>query len=365
MTISETTIFETVDKMASIEEFSTRLDPLPPPKILFQHQAQTVAILKQTLNKMNVSKNKSIPQQRLCNSGIHHWHITKHVLRSGLIFNRTRRASDSILPLLIKTHQASGRSRADSIDSTRSQTPFESFIDYLNLNKADENDPSAIPIRTKRSTSDVSNCIRRNQLDDSIFQYESILRHLKNYEQFMSTHPPRSSPNPSISLKTAEVSVEAELSTSLHEAEVKFLARTSIPNRQTQSLSRNVGRTFSEFIMNDLFPSTLTASSSPSKEQRCSSSHASSQTDSSQATEDMKDEAKELTEIIPSPAIPLERSTSTSNEETNAILNEFDTILENNMQEAPITPNSEINVIIIQPKIEVKTTNEHLIIVCR
>ena len=354
MNISETMIFETVDKMPSIEEFSTRLDPLPPPKLLFQYQAQSVATIKQTLNKMNVSKRNLIPHIQLSNSGAHHWHIAKHVFRSGLIFNRTRRASDSILPLLIKTHQASGRSRADSIVSTLSQTPFESLINYITLNKADENDPSTIPMRTKRSTSDVSNCIRRNQLDDSIFQYESILRHLKNYEQFMSSHP-RSSIGPSISSKTGEQSLESDLNVTLHEAEAKFLAKTSIPNRQTQSLSRNVGRTFSEFIINDLFSSTLALSSPSSKGQRCSLSHASSQTDSSEATEEIKDQAKELTEIIPSPSIPLEQSTSTINEETDAVLNEFDTILENTIQEPPITPNSAINVIIIQPAIEVWT----------
>lgn len=349
MNISGAMISETVNKMPAIEEFSTRLDPLPPPKLLFQHQAQSVGTIKQTLKKMNVPKRNSIPHKQLSNSGAHHWHITKHVFRSGLILNRTRRASDSILPLLIKTHQASGRSRAGSVDSTLSQTPFESLINYITLNRADENDPSAIPMRTKRSTSDVSNCIRRNQLDDSIFQYESILRHLKNYEQFTSTHPPRSSIGSSISSKTGEQSLNPDQTTTLHEAQARFLAKSSIPNRQTQSLSRNVGRTFSEFIINDLFPS----SSPLSKGQRCSLFHASSQTDSSEATEEIKDEAKELTEIIPS--IPFERSTSTINEEADAVLNEFDTILDNTMQEPHITPNSEINVIIIQPAIEVWT----------
>ena len=331
--------------------------PPPPPKLLFQHHAQSVATIKRTLNQMAIPQRNSITEKETLQTGIHHWHIAKHVFRSDLIFNRKRRASDSILPLLVKTHQANNaRSRADSVQSTLSQTPLENLIDYVTYHKLDENDPSTMPRKIHRSASDVSHCIRRNQLDDSIFQYELILRHLKNHEQFMSTYPTRST-----SSKQCEQSSETEQSVKLNEIESKFLAQKTLPHRQTQSLSRNVGRTFSEFIMNDLFPPTVSSNSSVMKEQRRNISHTSSQTDSVELTHEMKNDAKALTASTPSTSIRSERSNSIINEEAKVVLNEFDAILDNNTSDPPITPNSEINVIVLQSPVETVVLNQQIV----
>ena len=348
--ISETTIFEAVEKLPPIEEHLSLPVPPPPPSIIFQHVAQSVAKLKQTVNKMEVRQKKNILPK---NTAIHHWHITRHVFRSGLIFSRTRRASDSILPLLMKTHISNYRPRADSVDSTLSQTPFESQVDYITYDKDHDKDSLAVPMKMKRSASDASDCIRRNKLDDSIFQYEMILRHLKNYEQFMTTHPAPSIASP---LQQREHSVDGELNSTLNESEAKFLARTSIPNRQTQSLSRNVGRTFSEFIMNDLFPTSApskspsksspkSSSKSPSKEHRQSINDASSQTDTSEPSQELKDPKEDSTSLVP--PTELHRSNSVTNEETKAVLNELDIVLDNSHPEPTLTPNSEINVVVV------------------
>ena len=316
--------------------------PPPPPTIIFQHQAESIATMKQAVNNMITHQPKNILFKNPKSTGIHHWHITKHVFRSGLIFNRTRRASDSIIPLLMRTHLASYRPRTYSLDSTHSQTPLESLIDYITYNNDQEKDTLAIPARMKRSTSDTSDCIRRNKLDDSIFQYEMILRHLKNYEQFMSTYPtPTStSKSKSIALKKPEQLFDNELNAN----EAKFLARSSIPNRQTQSLSRHVGRTFSEFIMNDLFSSL--SSSSPSKAGPCTLSHASSQTESPEPSQVITPEITPSKELMPS-MVDFQRMNSDTTDEAKIVLKELDTILENSVQQPPITPNSEINVIVV------------------
>lgn len=334
------TIFESVEILPPIEEHMSLPMPPPPPSIIFQHQAQSISTLKQTVNNMSTEQNKNIFRKNPKNSGIHRWHITSHVFRSGLIFNRSRRASDSILPLLMKTQKAHCRPRTDSLESTLSQTPFESLIDYVTYGT----DSLTVPTKMKRSASDSSDCIRRNKLDDSIFQYEMILRHLKNYEQFMSTYPTPSSTSKSIAAKNREQPFDSELNST----EVKFLTRTSIPNRQTQSLSRNVGRTFSEFIMNDLFPSS-TSSKSPSKEQRCSISDASSQTDSSEPNQEITAQTNNSNELIP--PVELDRNNSVTTEEAKVVLNELDTMLDNSSQQPPITPNSEINVIVVNSPI--------------
>lgn len=290
-------------------------------------------------------------------SGIHRWHVTRHVFRSGLIFNRIRRASDSILPLLMKTHRANNdehHPRTESIDSsTFNQTPFESLIDYLTYDKNNDKDSLTIPAKIKRSASYTGDCIRRNKLDDSIFQYEMILRHLKNYEQFMTTYPMPSTNTSLASKKQREQSLDSEPINSLNETEEKFLTRTAIPNRQTQSLSRNVGRTFADFIMNDLFLSPTPKSSSSNLQRGLSISDASSQTDIS---EPLIHETKDSNETTLPPPIELGQTTSSiSNEEAKAVLNELDNILDIDNQEIPkpsedsasITPNSEINVIVI------------------
>ena len=123
-------------------------------------------------------------------SGIHHWHIARHVFRSGLIFGPSRRASDSIIPILIKTHNAQSRSRTNSLDSNSTDTPFQTLIDYIQQNNNDQYlnvNQEKVPL--KRTVSDTTTCIQRNQLDDTIAQYEAIMRHLKNYDTFMATHP--------------------------------------------------------------------------------------------------------------------------------------------------------------------------------
>ncbi len=306
-----------MERLPSIEE---NISLPPPPSIMFKHQAQTVGTLKQSVNE-----KKNTLSEELRNNGIHHWRITRHVFRSGLIFKRTRRASDSILPLLIKTHTADLRSRTDSVDSTRSPTPFENLVDYLTYEEENERNCLTVSKRRKRSGSDTSECIRQNKLEDSIFQYEMILQHLKNYNQFMSTCSVSPS---SMFLKQREKSLDTELINTKHKLKEALVTKSPISNRQTQSLSRNVGRTFSEFIMTDLLLS-LPASSS-NEQKRLSFSHTSSQTDLSEPIHDIKDECNRINSI--------------SDEETKEVLNELDTMLD---QQIPITPNSEINVIVL------------------
>jgi hypothetical protein len=293
---------------------------------MFKHQAPTAGTLKQSVNE-----KKNTLSEELRNNGIHHWRITRHVFRSGLIFKKTRRASDSILPLLIKTHTADLRSRTDSVDSTRSQTPFENLVDYLTYEEENERNCLTVSKRRKRSASDTSECIRQNKLEDSIFQYEMILQHLKNYNQFMSASPV------SIFSKQREKSLDNELMNTKHKLKEALVAKSPISNRQTQSLSRNVGRTFSEFIMTDLLSSL-----SSNEQKRSSFSHVSSQTDLSEPTHDIKDEISNSIGI--DQTSESNRINSISDEETKEVLNELDTMLN---QQIPITPNSEINVIVL------------------
>jgi hypothetical protein len=209
--------------------------------------------------------------------------------------------------------------------------------------------------------------MRRNRLNDSIFQYEMILRHLKNYDQFKLTYPiPLSS---SIYTKERGKSVDSDTLYALDQIQAKFLARSSTPNRQTQSLSRNAGRSFSEFIMNDLFLSASSRRSS--NEQRCLNiSHASSQTDLSEQINVNEGQTANNSANFIHPG-SINRSYSTPNEETKAILHDFDAMLENNEQQVPsipdskeqrptapiydiqpaITPNSEINVIVVNSSV--------------
>jgi hypothetical protein len=322
--------FESVDILPPIKEHISLPIPPPPPSLIFQHHAKTVATLKTSINKMsNIEKQKALRKE--INNGAHRWHVTRHVIRSGLIFNRSRRASDSILPMLIKTHQA--RSRTDSLDSTLALSPFATVVDYIGDEK---NNYLKVPRKMKRSASDVSDCLRRNKLDDSIFQYEMILRHLKNYDQFMTTFPAPS----------FQSTITKQQRKSFHnETKENVVAKTPIQNRQTKSLSRNIGRTFSEFIVNDLF---LSSSAKSSNQRRYSSiSHASSQTDVSQPTHEIKDQTTdEPCEIIDN-AAEIERHNSVSQEEAKAVLHELDTMLSDNDHELPLTPNSEVNVVVI------------------
>ena len=147
------------------------------------------------------------------------------------------------------------------------------------------------------------------------------MRHLKNYDKFVTTHP---APSPA---PPTRKSINNEQILNKHEDNMHQIltAKSSTRSRQTQSLARTAGRTFTEFIMNDLLLSP--ASKTPSNEQRrLSNVHVASQTD--------------LNELI-------QKADSVSAEETTEVLNELDTMIKNTEEEVPLTPNSEINVIVV------------------
>lgn len=279
-----------------IEDSFSSLPP-PPSSIVFKQQAQSIITIKQTITK--IFNEKNIPTKRK-SSGNRHWHIARHVFRSGLIFAPTRRASDSIVPLLMKTHIAQNRSSIETFDMTPTNTPFENLIDYIGRHH--HHDRNLQELSTEKSSlqrtiSDASACIQRNKLEETIGQYEAIMRHLKNYDQFMADYP---QPIPSKSMEE----------------------KNSNHVRQTQSLARNSGRTFTEFVMNDLL-------TSPSNESRQTSVvHMPSQTDFDQLIKKID-------------SIPME--------DTKTALNELDQAINSVIQEPPITPNCEVNVIIVNP----------------
>ena len=312
--------FKSLEESPSEDDFSDLPPPpSPPPPIstAFKQQAQSIATLKQSVSKMfEVEKKKpTFPDGK--NNGIHHWHIARHVFRSGLIFGPSRRASDSIIPLLMKTHIAQYRSRTDSLDSNTAETPFQSLIDYIQQNNNDQYlNVNSEKTFIKRTISDTSACIQRNKLDDTIAQYEAIMRHLKNYDKFMATHP----------------QAPARKLSDIQEKDVECVSqKSSIRVRQTQSLARSAGRTFTEFVMNDLL---APQSNEP---RRLSTVHVASQTD--------------LTELIKKiDSIPIE--------DTKAVLQELDTAINTLIQEPPITPNDQINVIIVNPPVEPEVKKE-------
>jgi hypothetical protein len=259
---------------------------------------------------------KKVRYPNVKNNGIRHWHIARHVFRSGLIFAPSRRASDSIIPLLMKTHIAQYRTHRDSVDSALNETPFASLIDYLTYNNDNntENMNLSVKIAVKRTISDTSACIQRNKLNDTIVQYETIMRHLKNYDKFMETHP--IPPSPALSTRK---------SSDVQPIEENLQPKPSIKTRQTQSLARSVGRTFTEFVMNDLLLSP-SAKASTTELRRSSTVHAASQTD--------------LTELV-------QKEDSIPSEEAKSVLNELDMAIDNIEKEVQLTPNSEINVIVV------------------
>jgi hypothetical protein len=268
--------------------------------------------IKQSVAKMfDLEKKKpAFPDGKT--NGIRHWHIARHVFRSGLIFGPSRRASDSIIPLLMKTHIAQSRSRTDSLNSNNTETPFQNLIDYIKQNNNDQYLNVSKEKTLKRTISDASACIQRNKLEDTIAQYEAIMRHLKNYEKFIATHP---QPPPLPVRKLSDI----------QEKEVETLSqKSSIRNLQTQSLARQAGRTFTEFVMNDLL------ASQSNEPRRLSTVHAASQTN-----------LDELIKKIDS--IPIE--------DTKAVFRELDIAINSLVQEPPITPNAEVNVIIINPSV--------------
>lgn len=308
--------FQPLEPSLSVDDFAAL--PPPPASIVFKQQAQTIATLKQSVAKIfDLEKKKpTFPDGKT--NGIHHWHIARHVFRSGLIFGPTRRASDSIIPLLMKTHIAQSRPRRSSLDSNNTETPFQSLIDYIKHNNNNDQYLNVNKEKTliKRTISDTSACVQRNKLDDTIAQYEAIMRHLKNYDKFMATHP-----QPPVR-KLSDI----------QEKDVEALSqKSSIRNRQTQSLARSAGRTFTEFVMNDLL------ASQSNEPRRLSTVHAASQTD--------------LNELIKKiDMIPIE--------DTKAVLQELDTAINSLIQESPITPNGEVNVIIVNPPVEQEVKKE-------
>ncbi|CAF3871595.1 unnamed protein product [Rotaria sordida] len=313
-------------EQSSINETDDYLPlPTPPSSIIFQHQAQSIITPKPSIIKMFDNDKKKTSIIRVKSNGIRHWHLARHVFRSGLIFSSLRRASDSIIPILMKTNIAQYHSRTESLDSIHTQTPFQTLIDYLSYNNNDNINLLENKTIVKRTTSDTSACIQRNTLDDTIAQYEIIMRHLKNYNKFKETYP----------IPTRLSSEEKSLNTKkILKKKNEFIQQNStnksiIRNSQTQSLARNVGRTFTEFFMNDLL---LSNTSQPSS---INTIHTESQT-----------EPIEIIQIT-QPIQLIEKSQSIPIEETNAVINELDNILNNTDTEVPLTPNSEINVIII------------------
>ncbi|CAF4610517.1 unnamed protein product [Rotaria sp. Silwood1] len=309
--------------------------PAPPSSVIFQHQAQTILTVKQSVIKMFDIDKKKTHINHIKNNGIRHWHLARHVFRSGLIFSPSRRASDSIIPLLMKTSIAQYHIRAESLDSIQTQTPFQTLIDYLSYN--DNNDDENISLLekktiVKRTISDTSACIQRNKLNDTIAQYETIMRHLKNYDKFKETYPmssPLSSTQETINMKQIMKKKEEFIQQNL-------INKSSIRNTQTQSLARNARRTFTEFIMNDLLSSNISRTLS-NVQSSVNIVHTASQT--------------ETTEILkPTESIKLMQETeSIPIEETDAAINELDNVLNNTDTEVLLTPNSEINVIIVNP----------------
>ncbi|CAF1554009.1 unnamed protein product, partial [Adineta steineri] len=145
-------------------------------------------------------------------------------------------------------------------------------------------------------------------------------------------------------LRQREKSVDNDLINTGKLTKEKLLSKSPISIRQTQSLSRNMGHTFSNFLMNDLMLSP-TPKSQMNVQQTLSLSHASSQTDLYEpAPNNNKEETNDSTKIIKNDEI--ESFNSISNEEVKEVLNEFDTML---VQELPRTPDTDANVIVQEP----------------
>ncbi|UJR37535.1 hypothetical protein I4U23_030237 [Adineta vaga] len=319
---TETILSSSEQNILLLEDDPLLSIPAPPPSIMFKYQAQNISVMKQMVNKMTIDEKKNILSKISKTTGIHRWKITRLAFRSGLIFNRSRRASDSILPLLMKTHFITHRSRVDSLNSVSSETPFESLIDYLTGDNDEEETYLTKAKKNKRAKSDVSDCLRRNRLDDAILQYKMVLQHLKNHGQFMAEYPA-----PSLDkVVQREKSFDMKLTTSTSAQKEEIAVKSSSPSkRQTRSLSRDFGRTFSSFIMNDLFHSE-TDKPNLEKQKRPSFSHASSQTTHSDSIHEKQDEPIDSNEEIQN--LEFIGINTDSNEEADEVLNELDTMLE-------------------------------------
>ncbi|CAF1097041.1 unnamed protein product [Adineta ricciae] len=332
--VEESTIFDDSEQL-----------PPPPASIVMKDQIQSMITLKQCVAKMFDFNTKTSPFSHGKSTGIHHWHITRHVVRSGLIFARSRRASDSIIPILIRTHIAQQRPRSDSLDSIYMTTPLESLVDYFaSDSKISTQKPKAQKkIFIKRTISDSTGCIERNRLNETISQYETLMRHLKNYDKFMSTYPTSTS----VPLEHSFTDLEKRISRVEVDLQQDSTRKSSMQSRQTQSLARNAGRTFTDFVMNDLRLPPSAGKSLSNEPQRLNTVHAASQTD--------------LTEMVQKVDSTVDASVV---DETKEILQQLDNVLINteDKKEVPITANGEINVIVVnspvvnEPKLQKKET---------
>ena len=202
--------------------------------------------MKTALNEnswMDLNKNSGRNRSEKSN-GYHRWHLARHLVRSGLLFQQSRRASDSLLPLLRKTERKQ-LDRTDSIDSDH-LSPFQSLVNYLSLDEKKseaESQENFIPNRIKRTRSEQIDCMRRNTLDDAIIQYEQILKHLKNHSQFMSEYPVQSA---------SELSSENRR-TSVDQPTATLVRENSSNNTRSHTLAHRLNATFSQFIIDDLF----------------------------------------------------------------------------------------------------------------
>lgn len=91
-----------------------------------------------------------------------------NVLRHSLVFVSLRRASDSLLPILLRTRQ-------DSIQSTG---PWETQIDYWIVHLDHRREP-------------ITRSMPSDDWKEKIHGYERLVQHLKNYDQFLLEHPRR------------------------------------------------------------------------------------------------------------------------------------------------------------------------------
>ena len=309
---------------------------------MFRHQAQMVMTLKGSIKKMTPEEKKNVLAKVRKITGLHRWNITRHVFHSGLALNLNRRSSDSIIPLLIRTHRAKHLSRADSSESVYSEKPFEKIVDYFSYDQEDKEPCSKQTKQIKRSNSDAVNCMQRNRLDEMITQYTLVLKHLKTYDLFMSQHPATSSAQ---AVQRGK-SLDNEISSPI-DAKNDELSRKTIPShRQTQSLSRDFGRTFANFVMNDLRYNQT--DKSIAKERKGSEfSHALCQTEEIHPLHELEERSADLIEVTQTPE-PVETNPVSNDEEANQVLNELDKILE---CQPPSPPTMEESSAVAQPPI--------------
>ncbi|CAF1119255.1 unnamed protein product [Adineta ricciae] len=314
--------------------------PLPPPPapIMFRHHAQMVTTLKGSIKKMTPEEKKNVLAKVRKITGLHRWNITRHVFRSGLALNLNRRSSDSIIPLLIRTHRANHLSRADSSESTYSENPFEKLVDYLSCDREEKETRPKQAKQIKRSNSDAVDCMERNRLDEMITQYTLILKHLKNYDIFMTQHPATSS----VQAVQRGKSLDNEINSPAAARKEELFKKTISSHRQTQSLSRDFGRTFANFVMNDLHYNQ--AAKSIVEERKCSEfSDALCQTEEIHPPDEPEPEERsaDLAEAAQSPEL-IETNPVSNDEEANQVLNELDKVLEHQSSSPPTIEDSYV-----------------------